>query len=76
MKPPVSIVIPCYNAARWGAAIESALRQNYANVEVIVVDGGSTDAMDTTIQPNVGVCRGYWMRIVESKPYSCVSRAA
>jgi glycosyltransferase involved in cell wall biosynthesis len=40
----VSIIIPCYNAERWvAAAIESALGQTYNNVEVIVIDDGSTD---------------------------------
>lgn len=40
----VSILIPCHNAGRWiGSAIESALAQSYAPVEVIVVDDGSSD---------------------------------
>lgn len=40
----VSILIPCFNAERFIAkAIESALRQDYAQIEVIVVDDGSTD---------------------------------
>ncbi len=39
-----SIVIPCYNGERTLAqAIESALGQTYPEVEVIVVDDGSTD---------------------------------
>jgi hypothetical protein len=42
--PLVSIVIPCCNAeATIGEAIESALGQTYPNVEVIVIDDGSTD---------------------------------
>jgi glycosyltransferase involved in cell wall biosynthesis len=42
---PASIVIPCYNAESWVAqAIESALGQTYPNVEVVVVDDGSTDS--------------------------------
>jgi glycosyltransferase involved in cell wall biosynthesis len=40
----VSILIPCYNAARWvGVAIESAIGQTHRDKEVIVVDDGSTD---------------------------------
>lgn len=41
--PPVSVVIPAHNAARWlGRAIESVLAQKHP-VDLIVVDDGSTD---------------------------------
>jgi len=40
----VSIIIPCYNAERWvQEAVESCLDQSYPNIEIIVVDDGSTD---------------------------------
>lgn len=40
----VSIIIPCYNQAQWlHEAIESAIRQTYNNIEVIVVNDGSPD---------------------------------
>jgi glycosyltransferase involved in cell wall biosynthesis len=43
-QPLVSAVIPAFNAEAFVAeAIESALAQDYAPVEVIVVDDGSTD---------------------------------
>lgn len=45
MNPLVSIIIPCFNAADCvSEAIESALNQTYRNIEVIVIDDGSTDA--------------------------------
>ena len=40
----ITVGIPCFNAARWIAqAVQSALDQRDVEVEVIVVDDGSTD---------------------------------
>jgi glycosyltransferase involved in cell wall biosynthesis len=49
--PSISIIVPCFNAAKYiQAAIESILTQFYSNVEIIVIDDGSTDDSARLIQ--------------------------
>lgn len=46
--PKVSIIIPVFNGANFVRdAIESALAQDYGNIEIIVVNDGSNDAGQT-----------------------------
>ena len=50
--PSFSIIVPVYNgAATIGRAIASALDQTVRALEVIVVDDGSTDDLDTALDP-------------------------
>ena len=47
-NPLVSIVIPVYNGANYmREAIDSAIAQTYKNIEIIVVNDGSTDNGET-----------------------------
>lgn len=55
--PLVSIVLPVYNGGNYlREAIDSALAQTYANVEIIVIDDGSVD--DTKV-----ICLSYGKKI-------------
>ena len=43
-QPAVAVVVPCYNHARFvRRAIESVFSQTYRQIELVVIDDGSTD---------------------------------
>ena len=43
-QPSVTILIPCYNGAKFlEACLNSCLSQTYSNIEIIVINDGSTD---------------------------------
>lgn len=64
MSNLVSVIIPCFNAETWVAeAIDSCLQQTYPNIEIIVIDDGSTDN-------SLGIIKSYGDKIIwESSPH-------
>ena len=71
--PLITVIIPVYNGAEYvGETIESALRQTYRNLEVIVVDDGSTDATLSVLQSYAH--QDERVRVI-SQPNSGVSKA-
>lgn len=80
-EPLVSVIIPTYNSAHFvPVAVQSVLDQTFKNVEVILVNDGSTDDTDRVIKPfgrainyitteNKGVAhaRNVGMRVAQGK---------
>jgi glycosyltransferase involved in cell wall biosynthesis len=85
----VSIVIPCFNYGSYVVdAINSLLKQTLKNIEIIVVDGGSTDGytvelLKSLIKPKttiifregrhfVGSNRNYGIRLAKGRYVCCL----
>ncbi|MEO7705802.1 MAG: glycosyltransferase family A protein [Thermoflexales bacterium] len=53
-NPRVSVIVPTFNRAAFlPQAIDSALAQGYDNLEIVVVDDGSTDGTRSVLEPYI-----------------------
>jgi len=69
----ISVIIPCYNQARYlPEAVESLVRQTYANWECIIVNDGSTDNTAEVANQLIAHYPDRHIRFID-KPHSGVS---
>jgi glycosyltransferase involved in cell wall biosynthesis len=65
-RPLVTVVIPTYNRADYVAeTIESVLGQTYENLEIIVIDDGSTDDTASVVERYAPRVRYVWQENAE-----------
>lgn len=73
-SPTISIVTPSYNQGRFlEEAIQSVLGQNYAPIEYVVIDGGSTDNSSEIIQKYENKL-AYWVSEPDQGQYDGINK--
>lgn len=61
--PLVSIVVPCYNHEKYvKTTIESIIQQTYENIELIIIDDGSSDKSVDIIKEMATLCKDRFHR--------------
>lgn len=63
-QPLVSVAIPCYNHEKYiEQAIRSVIEQSYSNIELIIIDDGSTDNSVSVIESILPDCHVRFHRV-------------
>jgi len=74
MQGKVSMVVPCYNKEKYiGAMIDSVIAQEWDNIELILVNDGSTDGTRQVIsdyEPLI-ISRGYELIVFDQENAGC-----
>ena len=67
-KPLVSVLIPAFNHEKYiQQAIKSIINQDYKNIELLIIDDGSTDDTWNKIQEMKFLCIGRFVNIFFEK---------
>lgn len=73
--PEVSVVIPCYNSAKFlGKALESVIGQSFQDWEIIAIDDGSSDETQTELDRYVTAIRPQMKVITQQNKGAAVAR--
>lgn len=61
--PLVSVIVPSYNHSAYiRECVESIIQQTYRNIELIIIDDGSTDHSEQVIAELADICSGRFVR--------------
>ncbi|MFY7971462.1 MAG: glycosyltransferase family 2 protein [Flavobacteriales bacterium] len=73
-SPRVSIIIPCYNAERTlDACLHSVFSQDYAHIDVLIIDGGSNPATLSIIRDHSNQLF-YWTSEADKGVYDAINK--
>ena len=60
LQPLISVIVPCYNVMEYlPKCVESILSQTYKNLEIILVDDGSTDSSGKICDGDAAIDNGF-----------------
>ncbi|NLB55489.1 MAG: glycosyltransferase [Lentisphaerae bacterium] len=74
-SPKISVVMPAYNHERYvGVTVESVLNQTFTDLELVVIDDGSTDRTGEVVQSFSGDKRLRYIKQENQDAYNALNR--